>query len=675
MFRSNRSAFLGVVVACLGLTACGGGGGGGGGGTPPNTPPTASFTAAPTVGQAPLTVAFDGSASSDPDGTIVAYSWNFGDNSSGSGVTTSHTYTAAGTFTVALTVRDDDNAINTTTRTVTVTSGPPPTSVDVTGRITFERVPFSTALGSGLNFPGTFPAPAREIEVELLQASSGAVLGTTVTDANGNYSFTTTPNTQVFVRAKARTRHTGTTGRPASWDIAVRNNTNGDALYVLDGGSFNTGVTNQTRNLTATTGWGGGFTGVYTGPRAAAPFAILDTLYAAAQFVIREGDASVQLQPLDAFWSPNNVPVDGDFSLGQIGTTLYYPVGTQGVDPGIYVLGAASNDTDEFDQHVVAHEFTHYLEDAVSRTDTVGGPHSLDERLDMRVAFSEGYANAFAGMVLDDPVYRDSFGTAQASDFHFNMETRTAATPGWYNETSMHRIAWDLFDGANDGADAISLGYGPLHDVFTSELKTGVPLTSLFPFITALKQRPGVPAALVDQLVEAERIAGTSFGIVSTTMNAYATTEIFSGVAPSSADLVLPVYTPATLNGGSVRLCSSSSVNTSDNPPTALAGSYNKLGNRRFLRFSVPSARTVRITLSCPATDATCAGTPVPDPDFVLRRASDITYAESTVPRLEELTFSADPGDYTLEIYEWSHVDPDATERRDRTCMTVTITG
>lgn len=675
MSLSCRSAFLGVVVACLGLTACGGGGGGGGGGTPPNTPPVAAFTATPSTGQAPLTVVFDGSASSDPDGTIVAYSWNFGDNGTGTGVTASHTYTAAGTFTVSLTVRDNDNGTSSTSRTVTVTSGPPPTSVTVSGRITFERVPFSAALGSGLNYPGTVQAPAREIEVDLLQAGSGAVLGTTVTETNGNYSFTTTPNTDLFIRAKARSRHAGTAGRPASWDLEVRNNTNADALYVLDGSAFNTGIANQTRNLTATTGWGGSFAGVYTGPRSAAPFAILDTLYTATQFVISQGDESVQLQPLDAFWSPDNVPTDGDFDTGQIGTTLYYPVGTAGVDPGIYVLGAANNDTDEFDQHVIAHEYTHYLEDAISRSDTVGGSHSLDERLDMRVAFSEGYANAFSAMTLDDPVYRDSFGNVQGSDFHFNLETRTATSPGWYNETSIHRIVWDLFDSASDGVDAVSLGYGPLHDVFTSELQTDPPLTSLFPFITALKQRAGVPAGAVDQLVEAERVAGTSLGIVSTTMNAYATTEIHSGVAPSSADLVLPVYTPVALNGAAVRLCSSSVVNTSDNPPTSITASYNKLGNRRFLRFNVPSARTIRITLSCAATDASCAGSLVPDPDFVLRRASEVTYAESSVPRLEELTYPADAGDYALEIYEWSHVDPDATERRGRTCMTVNITG
>ena len=88
------------------------------------------------------------------------------------------------------------------------------------------------------------------------------------------------------------------------------------------------------------------------------------------------------------------------------------------------MLGAADNDTDEYDQHVVAHEFQHFLEDQVSRSDTPGGPHSLDERLDMRVAFSEGFANAFSAMVLNDPVYRDSFGASQGQVYRFDVEQR-----------------------------------------------------------------------------------------------------------------------------------------------------------------------------------------------------------------------------------------------------------
>ncbi|MCH7703293.1 MAG: PKD domain-containing protein, partial [Planctomycetes bacterium] len=71
--------------------------------------PVASFTATPTSGQAPLTVDFDASASSDSDGVIVAYAWDPGDGSGPfGGVTSSYTYETGGTFTATLTVDDND---------------------------------------------------------------------------------------------------------------------------------------------------------------------------------------------------------------------------------------------------------------------------------------------------------------------------------------------------------------------------------------------------------------------------------------------------------------------------------------------------------------------------------------------------------------------------------------
>jgi hypothetical protein len=85
-------------------------------------PPTASFTAAPLSGTAPLAVSFNASASSD-DGTIVSYAWNFGDMATGSGVTTTHTYAAEGTYTATLKVTDNDGLTATAAKTITVEKG------------------------------------------------------------------------------------------------------------------------------------------------------------------------------------------------------------------------------------------------------------------------------------------------------------------------------------------------------------------------------------------------------------------------------------------------------------------------------------------------------------------------------------------------------------------------
>ncbi len=88
----------------------------------PNDPPTASFTATPESGLEPLLVSFDASGSSDTDGTIVSYSWDFGDTQGDTGVTTTHEYASAGTYLATLTVTDDDGDTDSTTTTITVSN-------------------------------------------------------------------------------------------------------------------------------------------------------------------------------------------------------------------------------------------------------------------------------------------------------------------------------------------------------------------------------------------------------------------------------------------------------------------------------------------------------------------------------------------------------------------------
>ncbi len=76
----------------------------------PNVPPTAAVSANPTTGTTPLAVSFDGRGSSDPDGSIVSYAWDFGDGTVATGERVSHTYQAAGAYTARLTVTDDAGA-------------------------------------------------------------------------------------------------------------------------------------------------------------------------------------------------------------------------------------------------------------------------------------------------------------------------------------------------------------------------------------------------------------------------------------------------------------------------------------------------------------------------------------------------------------------------------------
>ncbi len=89
-----------------------------------NQAPVAQFGGSPLSGEAPLQVYLDASDAYDPDGRLVGYQWDFGDGTSGNGVQVQHDYVAAGSYTVRLTVVDDDGMVgaHTALDLVTVTS-------------------------------------------------------------------------------------------------------------------------------------------------------------------------------------------------------------------------------------------------------------------------------------------------------------------------------------------------------------------------------------------------------------------------------------------------------------------------------------------------------------------------------------------------------------------------
>ena len=120
---------------------------------PANQPPVASST----VTCSSLSCSFSGTGSTDPDGTVVRYDWSFGDGSTGTGATVSHTYADAGSYQVTLTVTDDRGATGSTTRTVSVQQPTGSTinfvgvrSSNTTTKTATVPVPAGVAAGDGL---------------------------------------------------------------------------------------------------------------------------------------------------------------------------------------------------------------------------------------------------------------------------------------------------------------------------------------------------------------------------------------------------------------------------------------------------------------------------------------------------------------------------------------------
>jgi PKD repeat protein len=115
---------------------------------PDNVPPVAGFNMTPNSGSAPLKVDFNAGASYDSDGTITAYNWVFDDGATGSGKTVSHTFAKPGTYTIQLTVVDDDGATDSITHDLEVINKPPvagftinPETGIVPVKLTFDASP------------------------------------------------------------------------------------------------------------------------------------------------------------------------------------------------------------------------------------------------------------------------------------------------------------------------------------------------------------------------------------------------------------------------------------------------------------------------------------------------------------------------------------------------------
>ena len=611
-----------------------------------NVPPTAD--AGPdriADEQVPISLTGRGS---DRDGTIRSYQWLQIDGppmvleQTGATVNfTTPTVGAAATDLVfRLTVTDDKGSEASDEVTVTVAA-----LVSVSGRVTYDYVPLVHGPGVRLDYGATEVRPVRGAVVQLME--DNRVVDTAITGDDGAYALDATRESEAFVRARAEIADGET-----PWDARVLDNTRDYALYALDGEPFRTGSSDVVADLHAASGWTGDG---YGEDRAAAPFAILDTVHDAMQLV-RSVDSGVDFEPLELLWSPNNRAREGRRSA-------YFIVPGQrssGV-AAIYLLGDEDHDTDEYDRSLIAHEWVHFFEATLSRSDSLGGGHGPGDQLDMRVAFSEGLANALSAMIVGEQSYAASFGPKQGSGWRWDIENaaQVRLRPGWFSEASVHEILYDLFDPPND--DGIELGFAPIHEVLVKDLPDTPTLTSIFAFIHALKTQVPEQAAAIDALVQAQTIERV--------VDEYGSTETNSGHPPSQD--VLPVYGSLTVNGTAMNVCT-----TADFTRPGVSND-NRLGVRRFFRLSILQGQDAVAITATPVADEST------EPDVcVYQRGRQAGVSEFAFPGIyrpdnparcrERFSGNLSAGDYVLEVFDRRNAGPDPV---GRLCFDVQVTS
>lgn len=491
-------------------------------------------------------------------------------------------------------------------------------AVELTGNLSYERVPFRATPERGLDFRNTMKMPARNIVVEA-RNQDGKLLGRTASDLEGNYEIHVAPDSQVTVHMQSQTVSTAKN----SWNVQVVDNTDNQSIYELASELVNVGVDGTTIDLYAVAGREGSR---YTDARTSGPFAILDTILLAKHTFIAV-DPEIRYPNLVVNWSDRNSTVDGDDELGEIESAKFLS------SEGIYLRGKEDDDTDEFDQSLVLHEWGHYFFDKLSRSDTFGGAHSLSDRLDPRTAYEEGFATVLAAIILDDPIYSDSYDENEATAYIINTEENIFDVSGWYSEASMISLLYDIYDDNDGGEDPVAVGLDVIYETLTGPGYTeNIYLATVFSFVNQLSQNIDDPEVnrQIRELMALQGITGEGDQGLGETDD-------------GGIDGALPLYREIEVDGDPVKFCLSDDE-----------GEVNKLDSRYLVQVPILAEGSYVLTMSRASGDSDT------DPDFrILDRGEFITGGFDTESNVEELVTVLVERIYIVDLYDQRNADDD----------------
>lgn len=315
-----------------------------------------------------------------------------------------------------------------------VSANPGASAITLSGKATYEDKPFDEN-----GFTGNIELkPVRKAFIEIVAIDGFNTIASGASNDLGEFNISADNSGQ---RGGVYLRVVSTSDPADASKLEIRNNPRDQALYSL----VSPGIDDSTArsfsaplNLNAKPGGAGG------------AFNLFDVFLDASEFLRQAGpcpppNTSCLLPELTSYWERGS----------KEGTYFVSPQNE------IFVLGGGGNgDADEYDDSVIIHEFGHFVLSQFSKDDSPGGAHALSENdQDIRLSWSEGWANFFSSAVRGTPIYVDTVGSDRL--LSFNIEDYTTLPPSTLNasaryttsEIAVAGVLWDLLDPTDTATD------------------------------------------------------------------------------------------------------------------------------------------------------------------------------------------------------------------------------